>query len=72
MKDRDFRKSWTYNNQDDEGMSKPCYDERLKYCGLTSLEKRQEKGDAIDTQKTLTNKAKVPCEDFSLKQDGGT
>ena len=48
-----------------KGCQKLSYEERLKHCGLTTLEKRRVRGDLIETYKLLANKVEVPYENFS-------
>ena len=43
------------------------YDERLKFCGLTTLERRKVRGDLIETYKLMTNKVEMPYERFFAK-----
>jgi hypothetical protein len=56
-----------------KGYQRLTYEERLKRCGLTTLEKRRTRGDLIETYKILTNKVEVPRERFfATKQYDGT
>ena len=56
-----------------KGYQRLPYEERLTRCGLTTLEKRRERGDLIETYKILTNKVEVPREMFfTAKQYDGT
>ena len=44
-----------------KGCQRLSYEERLKYCDLTTLEKRRVRGgDLIETYKILTDKVEVP------------
>jgi hypothetical protein len=43
------------------------YEERLKLCGLTTLERRRVRGDLIETYKLMTNKVEMPHERFFEK-----
>ena len=47
-----------------KGCQTMSYEERLKLCGLTTLEKRRERGDLIETFKLMTNKVEMPYERF--------
>ena len=47
-----------------KGCHRLSYEERLKYCGLTTLEKRRVRGDLIETYKILTNKVEVQHDKF--------
>ena len=40
------------------------YEERLKICSLTTLEKRRSSGDLIETSKIITGKELIQCERF--------
>ena len=56
-----------------KGYQRLTYEERLKRCGLTTLEKRRVRGDLIEAYKILTNKVEVPRERyFATKQYDGT
>ena len=56
-----------------KGCHRLSYEERLKYCGLTTLEKRRVRGDLIETYKILTNKVEVPYDNFfALAEYPGT
>ena len=46
------------------GLHRLSYEERLKICGLTTLEKRRARGDLIETYKLMTNKVEMPYERF--------
>ena len=46
------------------GFHRLSYEERLKLCGLTTLEKRRVRGDLIETYKLMTNKVEMPYERF--------
>ena len=47
-----------------KGCQKLSYEDRLKRCGLTTLEKRRERGDLIETYKWMTGKVEMPHERF--------
>ena len=47
-----------------KGCQKLSYEDRLKRCGLTTLEKRRERGDLIETYKLMTGKVEMPHERF--------
>ena len=40
------------------------YERRLQYCGLTTLERRRERGDLIETYKIMTGKVDVPYDRY--------
>jgi len=46
------------------GIGRLTYEERLKECGLTTLEKRRCRGDLIETYKLITNKESTPSSTF--------
>ena len=50
-----------------KGCQSLSYEERLKLCGLTTLEKRRVRGDLIETYKLMTNKVEMPFERFFTK-----
>jgi hypothetical protein len=47
-----------------KGCQRLSYEERLEYCGLTTLEKRRVRGDLIETFKLMTNKVEMPYDRF--------
>ena len=56
-----------------KGFQRLSYDERLKLCGLTTLEKKRMRGDLIETYKLMTDKVEMPYERFfAIAQYTGT
>ena len=47
-----------------KGLEKLQYEERLRECGLTTLEKRRCRGDLIQTYKLITGKEDTPFTSF--------